>query len=119
MRRVRSAQGVSVRKVDGFGRKRFATSARRSAERAAEVPHRTDGIARTARRAHLHRVAHLAIAESRVLVAARGRVLLADVALRRAVEQRREGSVKRRAHSASPNSYRVTTIPARSHTSQV
>ena len=89
MRRVRSAQGVGVVAIYGCGHERFASGARRSAERAAEVLHRTDGIARTARCARLYGVARLAVAESRVIVAARSRVILADVALRRAVEQRR------------------------------
>ena len=93
MRRVRGAQGVGVIEVNWFGHKRLATGALRPAERAAEVLHRTDGIARTARRAHIHRVARLAVAESRVIIAARRDVLLADVALRRAVEERRERSV--------------------------
>lgn len=79
--------------IYGCGHERFAPGARRSAERAAEVLHRTDGIARTARCARLHGVARLAVAEPRITVAARRDVLLADVALWREVEQRREGVV--------------------------
>ena len=99
MRRVRSAQGVGVREVDGRGHERFASRVRRTTERAAQMLHGADGIATPARIAHLYGVARLAVAETRVAdaritgVAARRNVLLADVALRRAVEQRCESVV--------------------------
>ena len=107
-----------MREVNGRFYDRSVARVRRAAERATQMLHRADGIARTARTARLDGVARLAVAESRVIVAARRDVLLADVALRRAVEQRREGVVER-THSASPDSYRMTLIPARSHTSTV
>jgi len=93
MRCVRSAQGVGVRDVNGRFYDRSASRVRRTTERAAQMLHGADGIATPARIAHLYGVARLAVAKSRVVVSARGRVVFADIALRRAVEQRREGVV--------------------------
>jgi len=93
MRRVRSAQRLGVRQIDGRFYDRCVARIRRTTQRAAKMLRGACGVATPARTAYLDGVARLAVAESRVIVAARRNVILADVALRRAVEQRREGVV--------------------------